>query len=101
MLVNLLVWFLYLFFMPFGGLFLVLLLLGSGGWLIGMVVHPIIYTLSEARDRAVEAAIAQTRGQADPPPEKPKRDRRARLTEDGELLDWAEAEAGDQHRHAG
>ncbi len=92
LLVNLLGWFLYMAYQPSGDLLLTLLLLGSGGWLVGMAIHTIIYVLSEARDRAIEAAFTRARGEPDSPAEKPKRGRRARLAEDGELLDLAEAE---------
>lgn len=96
LLVNLLGWFLYMLYLPVGGLLLALLLLGSGGWLVGMAIHTIIYVLSEARDRAIETALTQARGEPDSLAEKPKRSWRSRLAEDGELLELAEAEVSDR-----
>jgi hypothetical protein len=61
----------------------VLLLLVSVGWLIGMSIHAIIYLMMEARERAIERAVQEERAWTSG--EKPKRDPRVYLTEDGEL----------------
>jgi hypothetical protein len=78
----------------------VLLLLVSVGWLIGMSIHAIIYLMMEARERAIERAIQEERAWTSG--EKPKRDPRVYLTEDGELEEIAdedEIETPRQQRH--
>ncbi|MEO8612791.1 MAG: 2TM domain-containing protein [Chloroflexota bacterium] len=65
------------------GFLSVLLLLSSVGWLVGMVIHTLIYGMTEARERAIERAIEAEREWSTG--EKPKRDPRVRLTVDGEL----------------
>ena len=65
------------------GILGVLLLISSVGWLVGMLIHAIIFGLMEARERAIERAIAAEREWSTG--EKPKRDSRLRLTVDGEL----------------
>jgi hypothetical protein len=66
----------------------VLLLLVSVGWIIGMSIHAIIYLMMEARERAIERAIQEERAWTSG--EKPKRDPRVYLTEDGELEEIAD-----------
>ena len=65
------------------GILSVLLLISSVGWLVGMLIHAIIFGLMEARERAIERAIDAEREWSTG--EKPKRDTRVRLTVDGEL----------------
>jgi hypothetical protein len=65
------------------GILSVLLVVSSGGWLVGMLIHGLIYGMTEARERAIERAIAAEQGWD--AGEKPKRDPRVRLTIDGEL----------------
>ncbi|MBZ0286361.1 MAG: 2TM domain-containing protein [Anaerolineae bacterium] len=73
------------------GILSVLLLISSAGWLVGMLIHALIYGMTEARDRAIERAIAAERGWDTG--EKPKRDPRVRLTIDGELEEIDDDEA--------
>lgn len=62
------------------------LLLITGGWGAGYIAHLIDYLMKEASERAVEREIERERAwRAGTLDEKPKRDQRARLTEDGEL----------------
>jgi hypothetical protein len=70
------------------GILSVLLLVSSVGWLVGILIHAIIFGLMEARERAIERAIAEEREWSTG--EKPKRDPRVRLTVDGELEAVAE-----------
>ncbi len=70
------------------GILSVLLVLVSVGWLIGMSIHGVIYAMMEARERAIERAIAEERGWTNG--EKPKRDPHFHLTEDGELEEMAD-----------
>jgi hypothetical protein len=67
------------------GVLSVLLLLTTGGWLVGMLIHAVIYGLTEARERAIERTIQEEREWQTGNMEKPKRDPHMRLTEDGEL----------------
>ena len=78
----------------------VLLLVVSVGWLIGMSIHAIIYLMMEARERAIERAIQEEHAWTSG--EKPKRDPRVYLTEDGELEEIADeddVELPRQQRH--
>ena len=70
------------------GILGVVLLLVSIGWLIGISIHAIIYLMMEARERAIERAIQEERAWTNG--EKPKRDPRVHLTEDGELEEIAD-----------
>jgi hypothetical protein len=65
------------------GVLSVVLLLGSVGWLVGMLIHALVFFMMEARDRAIVRAIEEERAWA--LGEKPKRESRLHLTEDGEL----------------
>lgn len=61
-------------------------LLVSGGWGAGYIAHLIDYLMKEAKEKAVQREIERERAwRAGTLDEKPKRDQRARLTEDGEL----------------
>lgn len=62
------------------------LLLITGGWGAGYIAHLIDYLMKTASERAVQAAIERERAWRDGTlDEKPKREQRARLMEDGEL----------------
>ncbi len=65
----------------------------TGGWGIGVVANAMeVYAQSgmaeQARERAVQRGIERERRRlyGDEAPEKPKRDQRARLSDDGEIL---------------
>ncbi len=74
----------------------------TGLWFLGLVIHFVNFVLTEARERAIERAIERERAwvSGEVTGEKPKRDPRTRLSDDGELLeviddDW---EQGAQRR---
>ncbi len=87
--INALAWFIL---RPSEGLLLIVMLLISGGWLVGLLIHMVNYIMTEARERAIEAAIDRERarrGQVPLAEYKRKRDRLT-LTGDGELLEIIE-----------
>ena len=69
----------------------VLLLITSVGWLVGLLIHMVMFLMNEARERAIEQAIEREREWVSMG-EKPKRDRLTRLSEDGELMDVMDEE---------
>jgi hypothetical protein len=92
--INALAWFIF----PSSGVLVAFTAL----WFMGVVIHFINFVLTEARERAIEQAIERERRwvngslSAD---EKPKRDRRTRLTDDGELWEVVEEERETRQKH--
>jgi hypothetical protein len=75
----------------------ILLVIFTALWFMGLASHTVSYLLGEAREHAIEKAIERERAyRSGILIEKPKRDLRARLTEDGELIEAIEDdETGD------
>ena len=84
--INVVMWYGWRF-TPFGQSFDVIWpLLITGGWGAGYIGHLIDYLMKQASEKAVQREIERERAWRDGTlDEKPKRDQRARLTEDGEL----------------
>jgi uncharacterized membrane protein len=87
--INLLGW---LILRPTEGIGLIIMLLASGGWLAGLLIHMVNFIMTEGRERAIEVAIDRERarrGEAPLAEYKRKRDRLT-LTDDGEVLEVIE-----------
>jgi hypothetical protein len=72
----------------------------SAAWFLGLAMHFVNFVMAEARERAIERAIQEARTWTSS--EKPKRDPRVYLTEDGELeeiTDDDDVEPPSQQRH--
>ncbi|HEX2908334.1 MAG TPA: 2TM domain-containing protein [Phototrophicaceae bacterium] len=69
------------------------------GWGIGVLAHMINYVNGEARERAIEEAIERERAWRDGSLlEKPKRDQRVRLSDEGELVEVVEEDEADNYK---
>lgn len=82
----------WLILRPTEGIFLIIMLIASGGWLAGLLIHMVNYIMTESRERAIEAAIDRERARRGEVPladYKRKRDRLT-LTDDGEVLEVIE-----------
>lgn len=87
--INALAW---LILRPTGELVVIIMLLISGGWLAGLLIHMVNFLMTEGRERAIEAAIDRERARRGEVPlaeYKRKRDRLT-LTDDGEVLEVIE-----------
>jgi hypothetical protein len=69
------------------------------GWGVGVLSHMITFVMGEARERAIEEAIERERAWRDGSLlEKPKREQRMRLSDEGELVEVVEEDEADNYK---